>query len=135
MCIRDRSKETIVKKLKYAVNFPELGLASLHPTDIVYANEVWVYNTKTRKVGVYKAKNIDPRNMQRAGTGIMVKGTTLQDFDEESSVQKTLRKPPEMIKNFDGGKLKCKKSFEELTTTPTKLNGRFNEHTIILRTF
>ena len=130
-----RSKEAIVKKLKYAVNFPELGLASLHPTDIVYANEVWVYNTKTRKVGVYKAKNIDPRNMQRAGTGIMVKGTTLQDFDEESSVQKTLRKPPEMIKNFDGGKLKCKKSFEELTTTPTKLNGRFNEHTIILRTF
>ena len=130
-----RSKEAIVKKLKYAVNFPELGLASLHPTDIVYANEVWVYNTKTRKVGVYKAKNVDPRNMQRAGTGIMVKGTTLQDFDEESSVQKTLRKPPEMIKNFDGGKLKCKKSFEELTTTPTKLNGRFNEHTIILRTF
>ena len=130
-----RSKETIVKKLKYAVNFPELGLASLHPTDIVYANEVWVYNTKTRKVGVYKAKNVDPRNMQRPGTGIMVKGTTLQDFDEESSVQKTLRKPPEMIKNFDGGKLKCKKSFEELTTTPTKLNGRFNEHTIILRTF
>lgn len=130
-----RSKEAIVKKLKYAVNFPELGLASLHPTDIVYANEVWVYNTKTRKIGVYKAKNVDPRNMQRPGTGIMVKGTTLQDFDEESSVQKTLRKPPEMIKNFDGGKLKCKKSFEELTTTPTKLNGRFNEHTIILRTF
>ena len=130
-----RSKESIVKKLKYAVNFPELGLASLHPTDVVYANEVWVYNTKTRKIGVYKAKNVDPRNMQRPGTGIMVKGTTLQDFDEESSVQKTLRKPPEMIKNFDGGKLKCKKSFEELTTTPTKLNGRFNEHTIILRTF
>ena len=130
-----RSKESIVKKLKYAVNFPDLGLASLHPTDVVYANEVWVYNTKTRKIGVYKAKNVDPRNMQRPGTGIMVKGTTLQDFDEESSVQKTLRKPPEMIKNFDGGKLKCKKSFEELTTTPTKLNGRFNEHTIILRTF
>ena len=130
-----RSKETIVKKLKYAVNFPELGLASLHPTDIVYANEVWVYNTKTRKVGVYHAKTVDPRNMQRPGTGIMVKGTTLQDFDEETSTQKTLRKPAEMIKGFDAGKMKCKKSFEELTTTPTKLNGRFNEHTIILRTF
>ena len=35
-------KRLFVKKLKYAVNFPELGLASLHPTDIVYANEVWV---------------------------------------------------------------------------------------------
>lgn len=130
-----RSKESIVKKLKYAVNFPELGLASLHPTDIVYANEVWVYNTKTRKIGVYKAKNIDPKGLARSGTGIMVKGTTLQDFDEETSLQKTLRKPAEMIKNFDAGKLKCKKSFEELTTTPTKLNGRFNEHTIILRSF
>ena len=130
-----RSKETIVKKLKFAVNFPELGLASIHPTDIVYANEVWVYNTKTRKIGVYKAKNVDPKGLARPGTGIMIKGTTLQDFDEESSVQKTLRKPADMIKNFDGGKLKCKKAFAELTTTPTKLNGRFNEHTIILRSF
>lgn len=130
-----RSKEAIVKKLKYAVNFPELGLASLHPTDIVYANEVWIYNTKTRKIGVYRAKNIDPKNMQRPGTGIMVKGTTLQDYDEDTSIQKTLRKPAEMIKGFDAGKMKCKKSFEELTTTPTKMNGRFNEHTIILRTF
>ena len=130
-----RSKEAIIKKLKYAINCPELGLASLPATDIVYANEVWVYNIKTRKIGVYKAQNVDPRNMQRPGTGIMVKGTTLQDFCEKSSTQKTLRKPAEMIKYFDSGKMKCKKSYEELTTTPTKMNGRFNEHTIILRTF
>ena len=132
---RARSKESIVKKLKYATNYPDLGLASLHPTDIVYANEVWVYNTKTRKIGVYYAKNVDPKGLSRPGTGIMVKGTTLQDFNEDTSMQKTLRKPPEMLKTFDGGKVKCRKSFESLTTTPTKLNGRFNEHTIILRTF
>ena len=130
-----RSKETIVKKLKFQVNEPSLGIASLPSTEVVYANEVWVYNSKTRKIGVYKAQNIDPKGLARPGTGIMVKGTTLQDFDEENSLQKTLRKPAEMIKNFNAGKLKCKKSFEELTTTPTKLNGRFNEHTIILRTF
>jgi len=130
-----RSKEAIVKKLKYQINDPQFALASLPPTDIVYANEVWIYNTKTRKIGVYKAKNIDPKNLQRPGTGIMVKGTTLQDFDEKASVQKTLRKPAEMLKLFEAGKQKCKKSFEELTTTPTKMNGRFNEHTIILKTF
>ncbi|MDA8956845.1 hypothetical protein N9H30_00585 [bacterium] len=130
-----RSKEAIVKKLKYQVNDPQFALASLPPTDIVYANEVWVYNTKTRKIGVYKALNVDPKNLQRSGTGIMVKGTTLQDFNEKESVQKTLRKPAEMLPYFDAGKLKCKKSFEELTTTPTKMNGRFNEHTIILKTF
>jgi len=130
-----RSKETIVKKLKYQINDPQFALASLPATDVVYANEVWVYNTKTRKIGVYKALNTDPKNLQRPGTGIMVKGTTLQDFNAEQSVQKTLRKPAEMLPQFDAGKLKCKKSFEELTTTPTKLNGRFNEHTIILKTF
>ena len=130
-----RSKEAIVKKLKYQINDPQFALASLPATDIVYANEVWVYNTKTRKIGVYKALNTDPKNLQRPGTGIMVKGTTLQDFNAEQSVQKTLRKPAEMLPQFDAGKLKCKKSFEELTTTPTKMNGRFNEHTIILKTF
>ena len=102
----------------------------------MYANEVWVYNTKTRKIGVYKAKEVDPKNMQRPGTGIMVKGTTLQDYNEDESVQKTLRKPPEQIKDFvNTGKLKCKKSFEAIKTTATKMNGRFNDNTIILQTF
>ena len=56
-------------------------------------------------------------------------------FTTATLLQKTLRKPAEMLPQFDAGKLKCKKSFEELTTTPTKMNGRFNEHTIILKTF
>jgi len=131
-----RSKEKIVAKLKCQVNDSTLGIASAPSTDIVYANEVWVYNTKTRKIGVYKAKEVDPKNMQRPGTGIMVKGTTLQDYNEDESVQKTLRKPPEQIKDFvNTGKLKCKKSFEAIKTTATKMNGRFNDNTIILQTF
>ena len=130
-----RSKEAIVKKLKFQVNDSQFGLASLPATDVVYANEVWVYNSKTRKIGVYKAKDIDPKGLGRPGSGIMVKGTTLIDFDEKASVQKTLRKPAEMLKLFEAGKVKCKKSFEDLTTTPTKMNGRFNEHTIILSVF
>ena len=85
---------------------------------------------------MYKATNIDPKNLQRPGTGIMVKGTTLVDFNEKESVQKTLRKPPEQIKDFvNTGKLKCKKSFETIKTTATKMNGRFNDNTIILQTF
>ena len=66
----------------------------------------------------------------------MVKGTTLQDFDEELSVQKTLRKPLEQINNWTGkAKTKFSKAFEEVKTTPTKLNGRLNDTTIILRAF
>lgn len=129
-----RSKETIVKKMKFQVNDSDLGIASIHPTEVVNANELWVYNTKTRKVGVYHAINKDPRGMGR--DGLTVKGTTIQDFDEDQSIQKTLRKPAEQIQNWTGkAKTKFAKAFEEVKTTPIKLNGRMNDNTIILRAF
>ena len=66
----------------------------------------------------------------------MVKGTTLQDFNTQKSVQKTLRKPAEQIKNWTGtSKMKFMKAFKDLTTTDTKMNGRFNDNTIILKAF
>jgi len=131
-----RSKEKIVQKLKFKINEPDLGLASVTPTDVVYANECWVYNVKTRKLGVYRALNEDPRKLKREGAGLNVKGTTLQGFCEESSLQKTLRKPKEQLKPFiSGAKTSCNKNFEAIKTTDTRMNGRFNEHTIILKTF
>ena len=133
---RARSKDTIIKKLKFQLNDGALGIASISPTDVVYANELWVYNTKTRKVGVYHAKDKDPRGLQRQGAGLMVKGTTIQDFDEETSVQKTLRKPAEQINNWTGkAKTKFAKAFDEVKTTPTKLTGRINDSTILLQVF
>ena len=133
---RARSKESIIKKMKFQVSDGTLGIASISPTDVVYANELWVYNTKTRKVGVYHATNKDPRGLGRPGAGLMVKGTTIQEFDAETSVQKTLRKPAEQINNWTGNaKTKFAKTFEEVKTTPTKLNGRMNDTTIILKAF
>ncbi len=133
---RARSKESIIKKMKFQVSDGTLGIASISPTDVVYANELWVYNTKTRKVGVYHAMNKDPRGLGRPGAGLMVKGTTIQEFDVERSVQKTLRKPAEQISNWTGNaKTKFAKTFEEVKTTPTKLNGRMNDTTIILKAF
>jgi hypothetical protein len=133
---RSRSKESIIKKLKFQVSDGDLGIASISPTDVVYANELWVYNTKSRKIGVYHAQSKDPRGLGRPGAGLMVKGTTIQDFCTESSVQKTLRKPKEQINNWTGNaKTKFAKTFEEVKTTPTKLNGRINDTTIILKAF
>lgn len=122
------SREKLVSKLKFQVNESSLGIASVNPTDIIDAKEVWVYNTKTRKVGVYYVEELK--------TGLTVKGTTLQDFNVVKSVQKTLRKPVEQIKNWTGtSKTKYAKAFKELTTTDTRMNGRFNENTIILKAF
>jgi|TARA_B110000908_G_scaffold158836_1_gene200393 hypothetical protein len=131
-----RSKDVIVKKMKFQVADGTLGIASITPTDVVYANEVWIYNTKSRKIGVYHASNKDPKSLGRAGAGLMVKGTSIIGYDLDASMQKTLRKPAEQISNWTGNaKTKFNKAFEEVKTTPTKLTGRLNDTTIILKAF
>lgn len=120
------SKEKLVAKLKYKINEAEFGLASINPIDILDATELWVYNTKNRKLGVYVADL----------GGLSVKGTSITGFDTAKSTQKTLRKPAEQLKPFKGtAKTKWQKAFKELKTTDTKLNGRLNEHTIIMKAF
>jgi hypothetical protein len=122
------SRDKIVSKLKYQINDSDLGIASVNPTEIIDSTEVWVYNTKTRKIGIYYVEALK--------TGISVKGTTLQEFDALKSRQKTLRKPAEQLKLFKGNaKTKYQKAFDDIKTTDTVLNGRFNENTIILKTF
>jgi hypothetical protein len=89
---------------------------------------------KTRKLGKYVAKNIDPKGMGREGSGLSVKGTTITQFDEALSIQKTLRKPQDQLKEFKGaGKVKLRKFLDEINTTDTKLNGRCNPDTILLK--
>jgi hypothetical protein len=93
-----------------------------------------VFNCKTRKLGKYVAKVIDPLGAGREGSGLSVKGTTITQYNEEESVQKTLRKPEDQLKEFKGaGKVKLRKFLEEIKTTDTKLNGRINPDTILLR--
>jgi hypothetical protein len=128
------SADKLVAKLKYAKVDPKYKLASVNPADIVGANELWVFNTKTRKLGKYMAKNIDPKGMRREGSGLSVKGTTILGFDEASSIQKTLRKPDVQLKEFkDAGKVKLRKFLDEIPTTDTKLNGRCNPETVLLK--
>ena len=100
----------------------------------MYAEELWVYNVKTRKLGQYKARVLDPRGMNRPGTGLMVKGTTIQGFDEETSIQKTLRKPEQQLKEFGkAGKVVLRKFLGNIKATETKMNGRLNEHIVLLK--
>ena len=79
-------------------------------------------------------QNIDPTGQGRDGSGLQVKGTTIIGFNEKESLQKTLRKPDQQLKEFkDAGKVKLRKFLEEIATTDTKLNGRCNPDTILLR--
>ena len=128
------SAEKLVQKLKFKKSDDKYSIVSVNPADIIYASELWVFNCKTRKLGKYIAKDPDPQKMQRPGSGLQVKGTTITGFHEDESIQKTLRKPEEQLKEFkNSGKVALRKFMDDIKTTDTKLNGRINAETILLK--
>jgi len=123
---RSVSKEKQVSKLKYAKEDKALKIVSINPADIINSQELWVYNVKTRKLGKYIADSL--RGPLR------VKGTSVEGYDEFKSVCKTLRKPEEKLKEFaKAGKVQLRKFLEDIKATETKLNGRINAETVLLR--
>lgn len=122
------SKEKLIAKLKYLERDDKLQIVSVNPLELIDASEVWVYNVKTRKLGKYVAD-------EYAKT-LGVKGTTLVGYDESKSIQKTLRKPADTLKEFKkASKVKLRKFLDEIKTTDIKLNGRLNADTIILKVY
>jgi hypothetical protein len=117
--------EKIVGKMKYAKTHEPLKLVSVNPVDIVGAKELWIYNVKTRKIGKYVAAEFSE---------LSVKGTSITGFSEMQSVQKTLRKPEDQLKEFKAaGKVALRKFLEDIKAVDIKLNGRINEDTILLK--
>jgi hypothetical protein len=118
-------KDKIVAKLKFMKTNEPLKLVSINPADIIGAGELWIFNTKTRKLGKYVAAEFNTLN---------VKGTTITNFNEFTSIQKTIRKPEEKLKEFKAaGKVQLRKFLDDINATDTKLNGRINEDTILLK--
>ena len=106
--------------------FDELKLETVEPTRILQAGELYVYNTKNRKLQYYVADDYSKV--------FSVKGTSILGYDTSKSSQKTLRKPAEFLKELRGaGKPDSRKLFTDLKTTGTAVNGRFNEHLIIIK--
>jgi hypothetical protein len=119
------SKDKVVSKLKYKKTDEPLKLVSINPADVIGAKELWIYNSKSRKLGKYVAADFND---------LGVKGTTITGFDEHKSVQKTLRKPAEQLKAFkDAGKVALRKFLEDINAVDTKMNGRINEEILLLK--
>ena len=123
---KPQSPEKIVRKLKHLRRYDEFKLETVEPTRILKSSELWVYNTKNRKLQYYVADEY--------AKVFAVKGTSILGFDTNKSSQKTLRKPEEFIKQLRGaGKPDSRKLYDELKTTSTAVNGRFNENLIIIK--
>lgn len=84
-------KTKVVRRLKYLKEYPELKLKSVDPVDIIGASEVWVYDTARKKIGVYAS--------EYEGT-LSVKGTSIDNYSEAKSYEKTMRKPETQVPEF-----------------------------------
>ena len=120
------SPERVSAKFKYLKEFAELKLTSVAPAQLVNAAEAWLYDTKKRKLIHVMADT-------HIGT-FTVKGSAIVGFDTINTLQKTLRKPAEQLKEVvSSGKPAARKAFKDIKSTETKYNGRGNENLIILK--
>ena len=122
---KTHSAERLVGKLKYQEEFKKLKLVSINPEKIIGATELWVFNTRYNRLGVYRAVN--------SVRGFSVKGCTIQHFDETESVQKTARKPKEALNVLNKRSLKA--MMKNMKTKEQSLTGRINAQTILLGVF
>lgn len=128
--VRKRSNRTkaksatkIVSNVKFQLRDDDLKVVSEPPEKLIGATEVFLYNTKYRTLQHYVADG--PMN---------IRGTTLQGFDVEKSTRKTLRKPDVFFKSIKGATVPAiRKEFNTLKTKSASVNGRLNDHTIILK--
>ena len=118
----------LVKKIKFKLSDDKLGVASVPAAQLIGAQGAIVYNTKNRKMGYYIATS---------SAGMTVKGSSIINFTQKS-IQKTLRKPLEQIKEFK--ELNTQKRFEtwftkNVRTTEILLNGRMSADIMILKVY
>lgn len=117
-----------VSKMSYKEIDSDTNLASVSPTQIPGTNAVVIYNTKNRKVVLYKAKD---------GNVLNVKGTKIIDFDENTTVSKTIRKPKEvlpMLRNAINAK-RIDIVLGYVNGKNHKANGKINKDMVILKVF
>ena len=123
---RAPSKSRQISGLTYMVTDDRYKLASINPADIIGASELWVFNVKSRKLGRYV---VDPN----VGS-LSVKGTTIQGFAEKLSVHKTVRKPEETLAELrKTGKVQRRKFLDSINSVETRMTGRINKDTVLLR--
>ena len=122
---KTKTPEQLVAKVKVMDEHKEFKLKSIPAKDIIGAMQLWVFNTKNRKLGCYHAIDAD---------GLSIKGSSIINFNESKSVQKTLRKPeatlPEILK---GGKVYLRNALDSIRAVESGLTGRLNADIILVR--
>lgn len=122
---RALSVEKKLKHFKYLKEAKDYKVVSINPEKILGAQELWMFNTSSRTLTVFRA-------LDRAG--LSVKRASIIGYDEKTSMTKrTGRKTQEVIDScVNGGKLVLRKLMDGLTT-PAKLQERVTDMTVLIR--
>jgi hypothetical protein len=119
------SAEKLVSKLNFKEKDNTFKIQSINPQTIVGAAQLWVFNTKTRRLALYNASDRG---------GLSLKGSTLKNFADDLSFSKTLRKPEKVLTSIlEGGKIVLRRLMDDINGKSYKLNGRINKDCVILR--
>ena len=113
-------------KFKHILEFAELKLKGLPAASLVDKAEAWLYDTKKRKL-----IHVVADNYTQAFT---IKNNSVIGFSTTETLQKTVRKPADVVKAIQAaGKPAARKIYKDLTTTETPWNARGTENLIILK--
>jgi hypothetical protein len=113
-------------KFKVMMEFVELKLKGLPAASLVDKAEAWLYDTKKRKL-----IHLVADSHTQAFT---VKSNSIIGFSTIETMQKTVRKPADVVKAVQAaGKPAARKIYKDLTTTETPFNGRGTENLVILK--
>jgi hypothetical protein len=113
-------------KFKVMMEFAELKLKGLPAASLVDKAEAWLYDTKKRKL-----IHLVADSHTQAFT---VKSNSIIGFSTIETMQKTVRKPADVVKAVQAaGKPAARKIYKDLTTTETPFNGRGTENLVILK--
>lgn len=124
---KQKTATDITKKVKYQIADKELEITSLPPSWIVGCATVWTFNTKTRKLAKYSASE---------NATLTIKGTTIIGYDDKNSIQKTIRKPKDIVPQImTDARVPLNKAFDKIKAAAQPVTGRINGFTLILRTF
>jgi hypothetical protein len=119
------SVEKKLKNFKFQKEDNTFKIASVNPEKVIGAQELWTFNTKYKTLTVFRA-------LDRGG--LQVKGTSIINYDEATSVTKRTGRKPEVYvdKVLNGGKIVLRKLMDELKND-APLAYRINENTILLK--
>lgn len=103
-------------------------IVSIPADEIVGAKALLVFNTKNRRIGLYRAPE---------GETLGIKGTTIQNFDTEQSISRIIRDTDRDLPRFrQANRLRrAEVLFEDLKGVTHKMTGRINADTVLLRAY